>query len=61
MWGSNLFHIGVLVIFVGHFVGLLTPIGVFEMLGVSIAFKQVLAIGVGGVAGARCASSASAF
>jgi nitrate reductase gamma subunit len=26
MWGSNLFHVGILVIFVGHVVGLLTPI-----------------------------------
>ena len=25
MWGSNLFHVGILVIFAGHFVGLLTP------------------------------------
>ncbi len=26
-WGSNLFHVGILAIFAGHFVGLLTPIG----------------------------------
>lgn len=51
MWGSNLFHIGILVIFVGHFVGLLTPIGVFDALGVTHGFKQGLAIGAGGVAG----------
>src|SRR5208283_2742734 len=51
MWGSNLFHIGVLVIFVGHFVGLLTPIAVFDALGISHAFKQTMAIVVGGVAG----------
>lgn len=51
MWGSNLFHVGVLVIFVGHFVGLLTPIGVFDALGVTHGFKQGLAIGVGGLAG----------
>ena len=30
MWGSNLFHVGILVIFFGHFVGLLTPIWVFD-------------------------------
>lgn len=24
-WGSNLFHIGILFLFFGHFVGLLTP------------------------------------
>ena len=34
-WGSNLFHVGILVIFVGHFVGLLTPIWVFDALGIS--------------------------
>jgi nitrate reductase gamma subunit len=51
VWGSNLFHIGILVIFVGHFVGLLTPISVFDALGVTHGFKQGLAIGVGGVAG----------
>jgi nitrate reductase gamma subunit len=51
MWGSNLFHVGVLVIFVGHFVGLLTPIWMFDMIGVSHGFKQGLAIVVGGVAG----------
>ena len=54
MWGSNLFHVGILVIFVGHFVGLLTPIWVFDMLGVSHGFKQMLAIVAGGVAGLMC-------
>ena len=54
MWGSNLFHIGILVIFLGHFVGLLTPIGVFDALGISHGAKQLLAIVVGGVAGVMC-------
>ena len=26
-WGSNLFHVGILVVFAGHFVGLLSPTG----------------------------------
>ena len=51
MWGSNLFHVGVLVIFLGHFGGLLTPIWIFEALGISHTFKQGMAIGIGGVAG----------
>jgi nitrate reductase gamma subunit len=51
-WGSNLFHVGVLVIFLGHSGGLLTPIWVFEALGISHGFKQWIAIGVGGVSGA---------
>ena len=42
--GSVLFHVGVLVILVGHFVGLLTPVAVFDALGISHGAKQVLAI-----------------
>ena len=53
-WGSNLFHVGILFIFLGHFVGLLTPIWVFDMLGVSHSFKQMLAIVAGGGAGLMC-------
>lgn len=48
---SILFHVGVLVIFVGHVVGLLTPIWVFDMLHVSHGAKQILAIVAGGIAG----------
>lgn len=49
--GSILFHIGVLVIFVGHFVGLLTPIAVFDALGIPHWAKQLLAVVAGGIAG----------
>jgi nitrate reductase gamma subunit len=49
--GSNLFHIGILGIFFGHFVGLLTPIPVWHALGVSPSAKQMLAIVAGGVFG----------
>ncbi|MCB1445572.1 MAG: respiratory nitrate reductase subunit gamma [Rhizobiaceae bacterium] len=49
--GSVLFHVGVLAIFAGHLVGLLTPIQVFEALGVSHEAKQILAVAAGGVAG----------
>lgn len=52
--GSVLFHVGILVIFFGHLVGLLTPIWVFDALGVSHSAKQMLAIVVGGGAGAMC-------
>jgi nitrate reductase gamma subunit len=51
MWGSILFHVGVLVLFVGHFIGLLTPINVFDYAGVTHGFKQVGALVVGGIAG----------
>ena len=54
MWGSNLMHVGILAIFGGHLVGLLTPVVVFDTLGISHSFKQVLAMVVGGVAGIAC-------
>lgn len=49
--GSILFHVGVLVIFFGHLVGLLTPIWVFDAIGIGHGTKQLLAVAVGGVAG----------
>lgn len=52
--GSVLFHVGILIIFAGHLVGLLTPIVVFDALGISHGAKQMLAIIVGGVAGLVC-------
>ncbi len=52
--GSILFHVGILAIFAGHFVGLLTPMVVWETLGVSHGAKQMLAIIAGGVAGLMC-------
>lgn len=51
--GSNLFHIGILAIFVGHFVGLLTPHSVYEHV-ITSSQKQVLAMVAGGIAGALC-------
>ena len=59
IWGSVLFHVGVLVIFAGHFVGLLTPIALFEALGISHGAKQLLAIVAGGVAGIMALAGAS--
>ncbi len=52
--GSILFHVGILAIFAGHFVGLLTPMAAWETLGVSHGAKQTLAIIAGGVAGLMC-------
>jgi len=52
--GSVLFHVGILVVFFGHLVGLLTPIQLFDALGIGHGFKQGMAIVVGGVAGVMC-------
>ncbi|MBL4695587.1 MAG: respiratory nitrate reductase subunit gamma [Rhizobiaceae bacterium] len=49
--GSVLFHVGVLMIFAGHVVGLLTPLWVWDMLGVTHTAKQWVAIIAGGIAG----------
>lgn len=48
--GSNLFHIGVLFLFFGHFVGMLTPHAVYEPF-ISTSAKQILAMVSGGTAG----------
>lgn len=53
-WGSNLFHVGILVIFVGHFFGLLVPSGIYTALGIGYTEKQLLAIVMGGLAGVAC-------
>jgi len=52
VWGSILFHVGILIVFFGHLVGMLTPVELFHALGISYGFKQLLAIVVGGIAGA---------
>lgn len=54
IWGSVLFHVGILGILAGHGVGLLTPVAVFEFLGISHSFKQLMAIVVGGICGTAC-------
>ena len=52
-WGSNLFHIGILFLFFGHFVGLLTPHWLYEHF-ISAPQKQVFAVVSGGTAGFLC-------
>lgn len=50
---SNLFHIGVLFILAGHFVGLLTPHALYEHV-ISTQDKQLLAMVSGGFFGVLC-------
>lgn len=52
--GSNLFHVGIIAIFFGHAVGLLTPHSVFKALGVSDMAHQMIAIWAGSIFGAMC-------
>lgn len=49
-WGSNLFHVGVLFLFFGHSVGMLTPHFVYESF-MSAGAKQLMAMVSGGLFG----------
>ena len=49
-WGSNLFHIGIIFLFFGHFAGLLTPHWVYERF-ITPQNKQLVAVYSGGAAG----------
>jgi len=57
--GSVLFHVGILVIFFGHLIGLLTPIAIFDAIGISHDAKQLLAIVAGGIAGIMAIAGAT--
>lgn len=52
-WGSNLFHAGILFLFFGHTVGLLTPHWVYEPF-ITAGQKQMVAVTAGGIAGFVC-------
>ena len=52
--GSVLFHLGILIVLAGHAVGLLTPIFIFDAMGISHGAKQILAMTAGGIAGFFC-------
>ncbi len=51
---SNFFHLGIIAIFFGHLVGLLTPHAIFSGLSVSDMAHQWLAISAGAVFGTLC-------
>lgn len=52
--GSILFHIGIIGLFFGHAVGLLTPVVVWDTLGITHGTKQLFAMVAGGVMGLLC-------
>jgi nitrate reductase gamma subunit len=51
--GSNLFHIGIIALFFGHLVGLLTPHWAYHFM-MSAGTKQLLAMTAGGIFGLIC-------
>jgi len=52
--GNLAFHIGIMAVLAGHFVGLLTPHHVWNVLGVTAPVKQLFAMGAGGFFGLIC-------
>ena len=52
-WGSNLFHVGILFLFFGHLLGLLTPHWFYSHF-INAPVKQSIAIYSGGAAGVLC-------
>lgn len=52
--GNILFHVGILGLFFGHLVGLLTPVIVWDTVGISHSFKQMIAMVAGGIFGTLC-------
>lgn len=51
--GSNLFHVGIILLFFGHLVGLLTPQSVYHLV-MTAETKQKMAMLAGGVFGTLC-------
>lgn len=51
---SILFHVGIIMILLGHFAGLVLPWEIWHALGITMAVKQVIAMGVGGFFGVLC-------
>ncbi len=49
-WGGNLFHYGILMVFVGHFTGLFTPENLYHLF-MTTATKRALAITMGSIFG----------
>jgi nitrate reductase gamma subunit len=52
--GSILFHVGIIGLFFGHMAGLLTPVVVWDTLGISHGTKQLVAMVAGGLMGGLC-------
>lgn len=51
---SVAFHVGILLLFFGHLVGLLTPSWIYEGLGLTASAKQMAAMVAGGLFGLLC-------
>ena len=48
---NNLFHVGMILLFFGHFFGMLTPPAVYHAVGLSTSAKQIASMTAGGLFG----------
>lgn len=53
LWGNNLFHVGIILLFFGHLVGLLTPHELYNHF-ITAEVKQKIAMIAGGIFGSVC-------
>lgn len=53
-YASAMFHVGIIGLFFGHLVGLLTPVWVWDNMGIAHSTKQIVAMAGGGVMGVIC-------
>jgi len=53
-YASTAFHVGILLLFFGHLVGLLTPSWIYEGMGLTAHVKQLAAMIAGGIFGLIC-------
>lgn len=51
IWGSVLFHVGIITVFFGHLIGLFTPVWILDVLSIPYWLKQWMAVLIGGPAG----------
>ncbi|GGX66290.1 respiratory nitrate reductase subunit gamma [Saccharospirillum salsuginis] len=51
---SILFHVGIIMILLGHFAGLVVPYELWHLFGIDLATKQLIAMAVGGIFGILC-------
>lgn len=51
---SGFFHVGVIMILLGHFAGLVIPYEFWHLFGITLEAKQIIAMSVGGLFGAIC-------
>ena len=54
MLASNLFHVGIIMLFLGHFAGLVLPHGLWLALGISDLAHQWIALTAGAIFGITC-------